>query len=91
MLSYGLDHRWFESRLGILLFTTASKLALGPTQTPIQWIPGVLFLRIKRPGREADHSPPFSAEFKECVELYLRYQYAFMAWCLVKLKTTLLR
>jgi hypothetical protein len=30
-----------------------------------------LSLGIMRPGREADHSPPFSAEVKECVELYL--------------------
>jgi hypothetical protein len=26
---------------------------------------------VKWPGREADHSPPSSAEVKECVELYL--------------------
>jgi hypothetical protein len=26
---------------------------------------------VTRPVREADHSPPSSAEFKECVELYL--------------------
>jgi hypothetical protein len=32
---------------------------------------GVLPLEVKRPGREADHSPPSSAEVKECVELYL--------------------
>jgi len=25
---------------------------------------------VKQPGREADHSPPTSAEVKECVELY---------------------
>jgi hypothetical protein len=29
------------------------------------------FPGVKRPGREADHSPPSSAEGKECVELYL--------------------
>jgi hypothetical protein len=29
------------------------------------------FRGVKRPGREADHSPPSSAEVKECVELYL--------------------
>jgi hypothetical protein len=29
------------------------------------------FPGVKRPGREADHSPPSSAEVKECVELYL--------------------
>jgi hypothetical protein len=37
----------------------------------IQWVPGALSLGIKQPGREADHSPPPSAEVKECVELYL--------------------
>jgi hypothetical protein len=62
----------FDSREGlrIFLFTTASRKALGPTQPPIQWIPGALSLGVKRPGREADHSPPSSAEVKECVELY---------------------
>jgi len=32
---------------------------------------GALSLGLKRPGREADHSPPSSAEVIECVELYL--------------------
>jgi hypothetical protein len=41
------------------------------TQPPIQWVPGAISLGVKRPGREADHSPPSSAEVKECVELYL--------------------
>jgi hypothetical protein len=45
-----------------VLLATASTSALGPTQPPIQWIPGVLSLRIKRPGREADHSPPHIVE-----------------------------
>jgi hypothetical protein len=45
-------------------------MVLGPTQPPIQWVPGVLSLGVKRPGREADHSPPSSAEVKEWVELY---------------------
>jgi hypothetical protein len=29
------------------------------------------FPGVKRPGRDADHSPPSSSEVKECVELYL--------------------
>jgi hypothetical protein len=41
--------------LGIFLFTTASRTALGPTQSPIQLVPGALSLRVKLPGREADH------------------------------------
>jgi hypothetical protein len=57
-LGYGLDERGFDSRwgLGVFLFTTASRTALGPAQPPIQWIPGGLSLVVKRPGREADHS-----------------------------------
>jgi hypothetical protein len=57
----------FDSRrgLGIFLSTTAFRPALGPTHPPIQWVPGALSLRVKRPGREADHSPPSSAEVKE--------------------------
>jgi hypothetical protein len=80
-LGYGLDDQGFKSRqgLGIFLFTTASRTALGPTQPPIQWVPGAPSLGVKQPGREADHSPPSSAEIKECVELYLHSQYAFMA------------
>jgi hypothetical protein len=57
--------------LGIFLFTTASRTALGPTQPRIQWVPGALSLGVKRPRREADHSPPSSAEVKEWVGLYL--------------------
>jgi len=57
--------------LGIFLYTTASKMALGPTQPLVQWVPGALSLGVKRPGREADHLPPSSAEVKECMELYL--------------------
>jgi hypothetical protein len=37
----------------------------GPTQPPIQWVPGALSLGVKRPGSEADYSPPSSAEVKE--------------------------
>jgi hypothetical protein len=42
------------------------------------------FPGIKRPGREADHSLPSSAEVKECEGLYLHTLIHFMAWCLVK-------
>jgi hypothetical protein len=45
-LCCGLDGRWFESRqiLGIFLFTAASRLAVGPTQPPIQWVSRALSL-----------------------------------------------
>jgi hypothetical protein len=31
---------------------------------PVQWVPGAIFLGVKRPGSKADHSPPSSAEVK---------------------------
>jgi hypothetical protein len=34
------------------------------SQSPIQWVSAALSLWVKRPGREADHSPPSSAEVK---------------------------
>jgi hypothetical protein len=50
-----------------------------PELQPVSWnilkvpvpSPGALSLGVKRPGCEADHSPPTSAEVKEWVELYL--------------------
>jgi len=46
------------------LFTTASREDLGPTQLPIKWIPGTLYLGVKRAGREAHHSPASSTKVK---------------------------
>jgi len=42
----------FDSQegLGIFLFTTAFRTALGPTQPPIQSVQGTLSLGVKRPG-----------------------------------------
>jgi hypothetical protein len=76
----------FDSQrgLGIFLFTTASRTVLGPTELPIQWVPGALSLGVKRPGCEADHSPPSSAEVKNAWSCTSTPQYASMAWCLVK-------
>jgi hypothetical protein len=56
----------FNSRqgLGIFLFTTASRTAVGSTQPSIQWVPGALSLGVKRPESEADHLSLSSAEVK---------------------------
>jgi hypothetical protein len=67
VLGYGLDDWGFESQegVGIYFFATMSRLALGPTQRPIQWVPGALFsLVVEWSGSEADHSPPSSADVK---------------------------
>jgi hypothetical protein len=47
------------------LSSTASTPTVGPAQPAIQWIPGALSPGVKRQGREADHSPPSSAEVKK--------------------------
>jgi hypothetical protein len=72
--------------LGIFLFTTASRPALEPTQPPIQWVAGGLSLGVKRPEREADHSPPSSAEVKNAWSYYFHSSNTFMALCSVKVQ-----
>jgi hypothetical protein len=72
---YGLDDRAIgvRSRQGQRIFplTSVSRPALGPTQPPVQWVPGVLSPGVKpRPGRDADHSPLSSAEVVNEYELY---------------------
>jgi len=76
----GLLAGWSESRQGlrIILFTTALTPALGSTHPPIPWVPGALFLGVKRSGHEADHSPPSSAEFKNGSNYTSTPQYAFV-------------
>jgi hypothetical protein len=56
-----------------VFYNIVDHMILGPTQPPIQWVVGAISMGVKRPGREADHSPPSSAEVKERVELYLHY------------------
>jgi hypothetical protein len=64
---------WLDSRrrLGIFLYTTASRTALGPTQPPIQWVPGLFPSTMCRGQRMSGAINPLT-------------QYAFMAWCSVK-------
>jgi hypothetical protein len=52
----------------IFLFTDIPLLNIMSnvaTQPRIQWVPGALSSGVKRQGREADHSPPASAEVKK--------------------------
>jgi hypothetical protein len=65
---YGLDGRGSIPRQGQRIFplTSASRPALGPTQPPVQWVPGALSPGGKaRPERDADRSTPSSAEVKK--------------------------
>jgi hypothetical protein len=67
--AYGLDGTGIESRWGRDL-PHLSRPALWPTQPPVKWVP-VLSWGMVRLGRDADHTPPSSAEVKNRVELYL--------------------
>jgi hypothetical protein len=49
-------------QLRFFRLATSSRPALGPTQPPAQWVPGVLSSGVKRPRHEADHSSPLNAE-----------------------------
>jgi hypothetical protein len=61
-----------------ILFSTSSRPALGFTKPLIQWVPGTLSPGVKRAGREADHSPPASAEVKKMWIYTSTPPYAFM-------------
>jgi hypothetical protein len=44
--------------------STMFRPALGPTQPPIQCVPGDLSQGVKRPGRETDSSPSSNTEVR---------------------------
>jgi hypothetical protein len=68
----------------MFLFAAASIPALEPPQFPIQWVAGAVSPGVKRPGREADHSPPSNAEVNNAWRYTSILKYVFMEWCLVK-------
>jgi hypothetical protein len=70
---YGLDGQGIESRLR-RDFPHLFRPALGPTQSPVQWVPGLSRSK-ERPWRDADPSPPSSAVGQERGELYLYSPY----------------
>jgi hypothetical protein len=60
------------SRISSLLRSVTP--TLGPSQPFIQWVTGALSAEVKRPGSEADHSHPTSAEVKKGEYIQLQYQ-----------------
>ena len=62
MTDYGLEGTG-SNRGGDEIFRP-SRLALGPTHSPVKWVPGLSVGKV-RPGRDAEHSLPSSAEVME--------------------------
>jgi hypothetical protein len=62
---------------------------LGPTQTPIQWVPRTLTSEMKRSGREADHSSSSSGGIKNAWRYISTPPYVFMVWCLIKYRISI--
>jgi hypothetical protein len=86
-LDYGLDDRGSGVRFpagagNFSLHRVRNGSGAHPASYPIG-TRGV-FPRDKAAGREADHSPPSSAEVKNAWSYPSTPQYVFTAWCLVK-------
>jgi hypothetical protein len=84
--SIGIATGYGNSSLGKVKnfqFPISSGPAMRPTQPPIQWLPGggggALFPLVNRPGRDANHSSPTSAEFKKTWVHTSTLIYAFIA------------
>jgi hypothetical protein len=68
--SVGIATGWnagvrFPAEAKDFLFITVSRTALGPTQHPTQWLPEILSLGVKWPGRENGHSTISNVEVKK--------------------------
>jgi hypothetical protein len=71
---YALDDQGVGVRVRVW-----SRIFFTSTQPPIKWVPGAVSPAVKRPGREADHSSPTSAEVKKMWIYTSTPPYAFMA------------
>jgi hypothetical protein len=79
---YGLDDHGVGVRVPWgknFHFSVSSRPVLEPTQPPIQRVPEAISPGVKRPVREADHSPPASAEAKKTWVYTSTPPHAFMA------------
>jgi hypothetical protein len=84
---YGLDGRGVGVRVPVRSRMFCSPCPPDrlwePTEPPIQLVPGALSTEVKRPGREAGHSPPTNVEVKKTWIYTSIPPYAFIAWCLI--------
>jgi hypothetical protein len=65
------------------------KPALEVIQSATQWVVGSIYLEVKRPGFESDHSPACSGEVNDAWSYTSTPPYVFIAWCLIMHKKQL--
>ena len=53
----------------MISFLFGIKMALGPTQPPLDWVRGIISHNVKQPGYEFEHLPLSSAKVKEYAKL----------------------
>jgi hypothetical protein len=81
-------YRLYDRMIGVRLPAEAENCSLHHRVQTVSGIHSATYLSlgVKRPGCEADYSPPSSAEVKNAWSYTFTHQYVFMAWCLVKHK-----
>jgi hypothetical protein len=67
-------------RSSISVGSTVSRLVPGPLQAHIGLLPGALYWGLKQSGREADHTPPSSANVKNAWGFMYITPFVFLAW-----------
>jgi hypothetical protein len=72
------------------LISTMFRLTLGHTQFPVQWVPEAFYPGVKRPGSEASHFPPSSAEDRKRWNNTSTLSSVLMSWLLIKGKENVL-
>jgi hypothetical protein len=68
-----------DREVGARVPVVSRNFSTSSTQSPIQLVPGSLSPEVKRPGSEADYSPPTSVEVKKMWIYASIPPYAFMA------------
>jgi len=76
----------FDSRKGREFFPSPGS---GAHAVSYPKLIGGSYLGVKRPGREAEHSPPSSAETKKAWSYTSTSSYVFVVWCLCKCRIRL--
>jgi hypothetical protein len=70
----------------IFIIFTASRMATGLIQPPVQWEMEAFSMGVKQLGYEADHSPPSSDQVTNAWNYTSIFPYIFMVWHSLKQK-----